>query len=1368
MTNFLAFMLYIMAHILRKTATLAAIVVLVTAVIISTKTYARESHLRLTTEEGLSNSSINDIMSDSKGRLWLSTWDGVNVYNGASVKVYKNNPTDKNSLLDNIARKVVQQDDRYFWIVTDWGINRLDTYTDSIRRYRLGADKSNPFAGSSVSMTISPKGDIICASRGYGIAIYEPESNSMRKVGLPMNGPADITALCCAGEGRLLILNSNGELLSAGYTSDADSMMVSECKPMLPKQRVYNMFEDTKYCFVIERDHIYRYDKSLAQISDSVEFHGNISYATTSPSGDFYILSDRAYCYRIDFSNGTAQIIPELCHKNLISFCFGIEDITWLAIDGVGLEAVYEAQSPMHLIDNMNVFGQKGGAASSIVSSKGKIYVSVLSNGLYSMLPDGSDISLENKVMPDNGYIFSIEKAPSGNLFLGVRNAVCIYNPESIELKTIERFDANPPILSYCMYFDAAHNCLWVGTLDNGVFRLLLSEDGSRVLHRKTYRHSDRDPLSLSSDNIMHIAPYGNEALLIATLGGGLNIFDIKTGCSRHFSSADSGFPSDNARYSLQDADGSIWVGTSYGICHGYRNAAGEWHFDAYGENEGLGDNTIHSILKDGDGRLWLGTNKGLSIFDPSIAKFINMGNVSSLQGMEFYIHSALKSEDGAMYFGGVNGVNWFYPDSLKPRDFAPELLLGKLTVRLNDSRPLHDGSRIVLSHNENFFNISFSAVEYINNSSCEYSYQLEGFNTDPVKVASGVPAVFTNVPPGKYRFTVSSTNGDGVWCDNTKSIYIRIRNPWYLTWWAYCLYLASATSVFFFVRQYFRERHRQRNLLRQEALEKQIQKDSYEAKLNFFTNIAHEFGTPLTLISCSGERLASGSQRDTTRNSRYIKIINDNACRMQNLIQELLEFRKVESGNYKPHFSKIRPSDILASILDDFSQLKDEHGLSVEVYSDNDTEEIVTDGNALEKIMMNLISNAFKYTPDGGDIRIWLSVSDESLGFKIENTGKGLSQEKLKNIFDKFVILDNAEKQMAKGKNIRNGLGTALVHSLVKTLGGHIEVGSELNRSVTFRVSLPSEPESRIDTEYVPKPVSLLTSLQEDISNTSPSKEDNSDKEEKDKNKPWKSLPRVLVVDDESEIRSLVSDVLSDKYDITIAGNGREALARLAKNTADLVITDINMPGMDGLQLIKKLKENEITRNIPIVVLAFKSDVKSEIDAYSYGSEAFISKPFLPEQLTAVVDGIMARHSSLKKYYKSAASDTEIIDGKALSLEDRAFVTEVVSAIEKRMSDNISPADLADMLNTSEMTLYRRLKKVSGRSTSDFLRIVKLHRAAMLLHTSQRTVQEIMYDCGFGNKSWFYKKFAEVYGLSPKEYRESRGKNGPRDQQEK
>lgn len=524
------------------------------------------------------------------------------------------------------------------------------------------------------------------------------------------------------------------------------------------------------------------------------------------------------------------------------------------------------------------------------------------------------------------------------------------------------------------------------------------------------------------------------------------------------------------------------------------------------------------------------------------------------------------------------------------------------------------------------------------------------------------------------------------------------------------------------------------------EILNKQHENETYEAKLRFFTNIAHEFGTPLTLISGAGEQLRWTGNL-ASKPAKYVNIIKDNADRMMRLIKELMDFRKVDTGNYPLTYSKFDMAAMTRAVSEGYSGQGESSGISMDLDIPEEPVWIVSDYGAVEKILHNLVSNAYKYTPEQGSIKVALKpLQDSGIQLSVTNSGNGIKPEDLPKVFDRFVVLENLESEAREGRIERNGIGLALVSSLVNTLGGKVTVASERKKYTEFTVTLPSADDKMVEVEDPALNPELYDLMEADEG--------------------YHTAPRdmtIIVVDDEKAIRDLVADILSDRYKVLQASDGKEAVELISHGLPDLVITDIAMPGMNGIELCRYLKENEITRNIPIVFLSFMSDIQNEISSFETGGEAFIPKPFYPRHLNAVVGKILSGREALKTYYSSAISNSDLLNEKVVKKGERDFIMKVTSLIETDLSnEEISPAFLAGEMNISKAQLYRKLKELVDMSPVEFVRSIRLEKAAHMLKTTSLTAQEIMYSVGFNNKSYFYREFGKKYGMSPKEYRMS------------
>ena len=504
-----------------------------------------------------------------------------------------------------------------------------------------------------------------------------------------------------------------------------------------------------------------------------------------------------------------------------------------------------------------------------------------------------------------------------------------------------------------------------------------------------------------------------------------------------------------------------------------------------------------------------------------------------------------------------------------------------------------------------------------------------------------------------------------------------------------------------------------------------------HESQLNFFENIAHEFFTPLTLIYGPAQQLLERGELDNYA-KKYVLLIKNNAERMQQLLNELMEFRKADKGYTILHAETLNLNSMLNSIIDNFMLLAGENHIQLSVRIEA-IDSFNTDRNVLEKIFFNLISNAFKYTPANGYIKIYLErQTDGTVQFRVRNSGKGLTEEQCAEAFNRFRIFEHTNQKHA----ISTGIGLNLTKELSDLLGGKISVGSQLNEYVEFKVVLPQLPMP----EKQPEEDSI-----KDVT---------------------RSLPvslymhqkfTVLVVEDDYNIRGLLLDILSSKYTVLTANDGLEAIKILQQNLPDLVLCDIIMPELDGLGLIDKIRSDERTAHLPIVSVSAKLSIEDRIEAVEHGADAYITKPFNPRHVLATIEQLLNKRTIMKEYFNSVRSDVTVREGVTLHHEDERLLKDIVGFIEKNIDDEaLNPTSISDFIGMGKTSLYEKLKELTGKTPGEYIRMVRLDHASKLLKTTQLTVQEVMYKSGFSSKSYFYKEFAARFGSSPKEYRKA------------
>ena len=594
-----------------------------------------------------------------------------------------------------------------------------------------------------------------------------------------------------------------------------------------------------------------------------------------------------------------------------------------------------------------------------------------------------------------------------------------------------------------------------------------------------------------------------------------------------------------------------------------------------------------------------------------------------------------------------------------------------------------------------------------------------------------------------RVKYNDGGNNNDNL----IQSIRIVILPPWYQSIAAQIIYVLLALGAGFGFWHYIRRKYERRKAAISKRLNEKYKVEMYEGKLRFFTNITHEFCTPLTLIYGPCERILQHENSDAFIR-KYAQIIKSNTERLNSLIQEVIDFRRMETGNQICHIQELNISKLAKEIIDSFSELAEQNQIHLEtdIYP-----EIMwkSDYSGFTKILNNLISNAFKYTPENGIIRISIKAEGDKLNLKVYNTGKGICKESIPFIFNRYSVLDNIQENSIKGLSSRNGLGLAICQSMVELLQGTIEVESEVNQYAQFIVNLPqlevTGKAERILNEEVPKSEPFNHKTSTEITER--------DNHQEESNQPE---PTILMIDDNKELLWMLKDILSDEYSVLTAENGEEGLTILKQKTPDLIITDIMMPKIDGITLIKQLKSNKHTMHIPLVILSAKNTTDEKIEGIESGADAYIPKPFNTQYLKSIIKQLLKKQEELKKYYNSSASAFEFSGGHLLQQEDKKFIETAVELINRNMDNTkFGPEELAGAMQTSSRNLYRKFKKLEQLPPKDFIKEQRINYAAKLLLTTTLTIQEVMYRTAFTNRSHFYKEFGKRYNQTPKEYRQ-------------
>lgn len=1335
---------------------------------------ARLLYDRITNDEGLSNSSINVIFRDSRGYMWFGTWDGLNRYDGVDVVCYNNDPGDRNSLSSNRVRDIVEQRDGILWVATDHGINRMDIDRGSVQRYYLGYEKSVPAVEKAYSIALA-SGTLVCSVYEWGLAGYSEQEDDFYPIVIPRLNTFDIRRICAGADGTLWILTDSHGLFRAPYDVKEGRIAITEAQPVVfdgcrvrdicpaTKDSFFVMSTDNRLFEVFVRGTRNPDIREVLLDAQDESTRGTIGSPVYAQTGELIVPYSHGGIDVYRISEGRPVLADTYFPKvPVFSILATEQQMVWIGTDGMGVLKTYNDTKQFHLIRSLAEEDPNdvvsGGVVRCFYLDGQTLYVGMKGDGLVRI--DHFDQPRQRtmkEIATEDKHIFSLAKGFGDELLVGTdATGLGIYDLRNGRMRMLRPMLPDDLFASvYAICPDPERGAIWLGTSGYGLVRLSVAySDGTyRLDGVDKYMMDKSDPGSISS-NIVYSIVRDGDFLWLATRGGGLCRFSIDEERFRswQYDPENPKSISNNDLLSLRvDDHRRLWIGTSHGL-NCLSLDAPESGFESYTSRDGLPNNTVHGIVATRD-QLWLSTNKGLSMLDEASGEFCNFYRSDGLQSDEFSDGAYLLSPDSSYVFmGGVKGLNYFLPHEIERRDFVPRIDITGFAI---SGRPvnLHDfldnrknGRTLVLNWNQRFFSFDLVALDYIAGERCEYSYLMENFSRNWVYNGTNNRVSFTNVPAGHYRLQVRATNGDKVWNDEPYLLDIVVRRPWWGSWTAIAFYVFLLFVIGRTIYEIIRNRWKLNQAIALERIENRHLRTVHEAKLRFFTNITHEFSTSLSLIYAPCERLMEYCSDAYVK--KYLNVIRMSADRMLHLINDLMEFRKVETDHLKLEAEMVSLPELIGYVCDNFELLGEQKriALSLDVA---DSLNWPTDRNALEKILFNLLSNAFKYTPEEGTIELSARVEDEELAICIANSGEGIPAEQLGEIFDRFKILENIETRAAQGRLNRTGVGLALTKSLVTALGGDISVESEEHGMTRFLLrfppmELPSVQDSEAEHVAVDGSASP-TPAPADADVPMPSPEEFAES----------SKPIVLIVDDEAAMRDLLSDTMEPHYRVVVAGNGRQALEIMKMKRPSIVISDIIMPEMDGFSLARELKSNPLTKHIPIVFLSSKNTMEDLISGNENGVDAYVSKPFSPKYLLSVVHRILGLRSDLQSYYNSSLSQVDVLDGVAMNRQDKDFLLSVTELVEANMdNEELSPMFICNALAISRMQLYRRIKALTGETPSEFIRTLRLKYTARMLKTTNHTVQEIMYMAGFNSKSYFYREFQKMFGVPPKKYR--------------
>ena len=1335
---------------------------------------------QITNSNGLSNSSVNKIFQDSENLIWIGTWDGLNLYNGSDFVAFHPELDNPNCISNQVILDITEDWQGKIWINTNHGINRYDKKTDTFKHYYFSRKNIPPTSEYEFHIARDTYGNVFCAAKEWGIGYFQ--NDSVYRLYSPEDKNRSVKKMQFIPPSSLFVQYVSGELseLELDY-SDERSIAVTEINPVMEGISDMVTYSDTILVLLSE-------DGSLSDYFVKKKRNGHVLATGVSriigetSSGILVRMDSENRLVNLEKNSVLPSWYRLIKNKKISTIYRGNEQIIWIGTDGEGLYKIYPQKKVFGLCSGDEISSLEGGIVRAFCETPdGSLWIGTKGNGLLRLK---NDLSL--KYMSDlfnknynsdntnlNNSVFSLCYGQDNLLYIGTDDGLTIFNLNTDQFVYWDEISgvnkASSFKSTYSIYQDN-DSTVWLGTNGFGLIRFKVRYKDKKVYlaDYKSYRADASDESSISSNIIFSVIPENDSLLWLGTRLGGLNLFNKKTGKTLIFHKDESdphSLSNDDILCLHKDKLNRLWIGTSLGInlLTSY-NLDRRATFEHFTIPDGLPNNTIHGIVCDDEDHLWISTNYGISQFTPSLKQFQNYSEFDGLQDNEFADGAYYFSKKNSLIFmGGINGFNYFAPSEITQYSYVPSLSISEIKEQYQN-KPLFnqyvidqdasDPPEVRLNYNQNFFNIKMAVLSYINTEKCQYAYQLKNFDHDWNYIQTRRDISFTNVPPGNYELWLKWSNCDGVWSNAAHAIDFEIKPIFWRSNSAMALYLLFMLMLVSLIYNYVKKR----NLLKQNQLFRQKEEEMHQTRLTFFTNIAHELQTPLTLIVGPIQKLVDSTDLGNDH-QKFAKMIQRNTNRLLFLIQQLLEFRKAENQHLEIKTDRFN----IVNLLEQISELFDELAIDKKIeYRFNSPNEIIGwfDQDKIEKILFNLLSNAFKYTPEGGEIVLQVkSGGDDKIEISVSNTGKGISKEKLDRLFERFFITSDIEN--TDHDKFRTGIGLSYTKSLVGVLNGVLEVKSTENELTTFKVILPCQQNLPLEKD-IEKPISeviLSKQLQNILLEPAVNVEETSEKIRKieafENNK-----PTILIVEDEPEIHALLHELLYEEYRIIKANNGLEALVNLEKEIPDLIISDVMMPRMDGIELCKKIKSDLNFCHIPIILLTAKSSVAHRIEGLESGANSYIPKPFHPKHLEVRIAKLLEERKLISQHF-SRDLESEDISKLPIAKEERHFIDQVMHLIKQKIDDpDLQAAYLENELGMSSTHFYRKLKQISGLSPGEMIRTIRLKHAADLLRNTSLNVTEIFYQSGFNNRSYFYREFQKMYQVPPKQYQLKHVKN--------
>ena len=1322
--------------------------------------------------------------------MWFGTLSGLNRYDGYQFKTFKNDPRDSTTIVDDFVTGIFELPGHKLYLETRSGPNIYDNISQRFVR------DVKPYL-KTLNITASAIRDIIRDDDGNfwfngleaGVFKYNPATKRtlhLKNAGETKNAldQTPVSAIQKDDEGNIWVIHRNKSI----------ELLDRKSGKVQKRIRNYQLKKTSEF-----QDFRLFVDQDLDLWIYTTNTQHGIDYYSPANGNKRYL--DKG---------------PGSLNNNLIAGLLqDNKGMIWIATDHGGVNLLdkhdFKIRYLLNKEDDLKSLSQNS-ITSLYKDPTGIIWIGTFKRGLSFYhekilkfpLYSHQGVNPAGLVYDDiNRFVEDKE----GNLWIGTNGGGLFYfNRKTGQFKRFQHNPANSNSLSndiiVSLFIDKA-GILWIGTYFGGLDRF---ENGKFY----NYKHKAGDPASLADDRVWDILEDRKGRFWVATLSGGLDQLDRQTGKFTHYKAGMANSVGSNFISCLiEDRAGNIWIGTSEGIDKLSPQGKFQHIKTEAGKRNTLINNIVYDLMEDSYGFIWIATRDGLSRLNPKTMDFLNFDSRNGLtekatlkviedkdknlwvstanglfkiivqrdqqkrfnysfrkydehdglQGSAFNANAGYKTRKGELLFGGANGFNLFNPDEIKTDNSKPLIVLSELQISNKsvgigeqiDGRVLLHKSIVFtdtleLKYSQNSITLSFAALNYFGPQKIKYRYKLEGFDQQWQELQEDIRrATYTNIDPGEYVFKVVSTDASGNWANNEESVRIVIKPPIWRTTFAYIMYVLLFGGSLLYLRHRGIKRAREEFLLEQERQQGKRLHELDLLKIKFLTNVSHEFRTPLSLIITPLEKLIKHA---SDSDKQQLQMIQRNGRRLLNLVNQLLDFRRMEVHELKLH---PKTGDIIAFIKElclSFSDVADRKNICLNFKADRSSLITLFDHDKIERILFNLLSNAFKFTPQGGKVGVELSTrytlqNKTALVLKVIDTGIGIEADKIDRIFERFFQNEVPDSIVNQG----SGIGLSITKEFVKLHGGEIKAESVVNAGSTFTITL-TFAEQHAEYSGIMPPQAMLISGKNVASKESNELDPNSKK------------PVLMLVEDNEDFRFYLKDNLKEFYQIVEAVNGREGWQKVLALHPDLIVSDVSMPEMDGIELCKKIKSDKRTAHLPVILLTALTTDDEQLTGLETGANDYMTKPFNFEILLSKIRNLLAQQALSKKTYQKQV-DLKPQEAEVESVNDK-FIRQLSMQIEKHLSDsNYSVDQLSADLNMSRVGLYKKLVPLTGKSPVEVIRSYRLQKSKPLLE-SQLSIAEVAYQVGFSNPKHFSKYFKQEFGILPSTYAQSRQSKTP------